>query len=235
MTQMKLGASHIGGSLFKSVATSVLALTALTGGVMLSVGEVKAGNVVNYTDLGIDFTDTLTVIQAPTYTGGGPVLNTEIDLELTGALYPSPQKQIDTDFNGPLDAPATSIYKLTKTGFESGTTNSPDVWFSGIGLSVLPVPGDNPTARKQVYSDAALTNLIADITTGSSSPIVMLPNKYNMIWIVDTYNAGPNAKIDAVVNAAVDYVPGPLPILGAGAAFGFSRKLRGRIKASRTA
>jgi len=28
-------------------------------------------------------------------------------------------------------------------------------------------------------------------------------------------------------------VPGPLPILGAGAAFGFSRKLRGRIKAAR--
>ena len=28
---------------------------------------------------------------------------------------------------------------------------------------------------------------------------------------------------------------GPLPILGAGAAFGFSRKLRSRIKAARTA
>jgi hypothetical protein len=29
--------------------------------------------------------------------------------------------------------------------------------------------------------------------------------------------------------------PGPLPILGAGAAFGFSRKLRSRIKGARTA
>jgi hypothetical protein len=29
--------------------------------------------------------------------------------------------------------------------------------------------------------------------------------------------------------------PGPLPILGAGAAFGFTRKLRGRIKATRIA
>ena len=29
--------------------------------------------------------------------------------------------------------------------------------------------------------------------------------------------------------------PGPLPLLGAGAAFGFSRKLRGRIKASSAA
>jgi hypothetical protein len=32
--------------------------------------------------------------------------------------------------------------------------------------------------------------------------------------------------------AATSSVPGPLPILGAGAAFGFSRKLRSRIKAA---
>lgn len=38
----------------------------------------------------------------------------------------------------------------------------------------------------------------------------------------------------AYVNAFYQ-TPGPLPVLGAGVAFGFSRKLRQRIKASRTA
>jgi hypothetical protein len=38
----------------------------------------------------------------------------------------------------------------------------------------------------------------------------------------------------AGLNSIDDFhqVPGPLPILGAGAAFGLSRKLRSRIKAS---
>lgn len=36
------------------------------------------------------------------------------------------------------------------------------------------------------------------------------------------------------VNAKVTYVPAPLPLLGVGAAFGYSRKLRKRIKARKT-
>lgn len=54
------------------------------------------------------------------------------------------------------------------------------------------------------------------------------------LWIRDTWSSyGPgNGNIDAITNT---YVPGPLPVLGAGAAFGFSRKLRSRIKASSAA
>lgn len=36
------------------------------------------------------------------------------------------------------------------------------------------------------------------------------------------------------VSASINIVPGPLPLLGVGAAFGFSRKLRKRIKGSKT-
>jgi len=52
------------------------------------------------------------------------------------------------------------------------------------------------------------------------------------IWVRDTYSAGSGDVLDTVTNT-FETVPGPLPILGAGAAFGFSRKLRGRIKAAR--
>ncbi|MEB3335489.1 MAG: hypothetical protein VKP70_10955, partial [Cyanobacteriota bacterium] len=42
------------------------------------------------------------------------------------------------------------------------------------------------------------------------------------------------AGLDGVnaITQTVSQVPGPLPILGAGAAFGFSRKLRARIKSA---
>ncbi len=48
-------------------------------------------------------------------------------------------------------------------------------------------------------------------------------------WIKDTFIPG-DGSIDNAQNTV--RTPGPLPILGAGAAFGFSRKLRGRIKAT---
>lgn len=45
--------------------------------------------------------------------------------------------------------------------------------------------------------------------------------------------AATNDGIQSIQNTVVQTaVPGPLPLLGAGAAFGFSRKLRSRIKAS---
>ncbi len=57
------------------------------------------------------------------------------------------------------------------------------------------------------------------------------PVDYQLLNIEVAWNTG-----DGIIdNATNNYKqsPGPLPILGAGAAFGFSRKLRGRIKASR--
>lgn len=51
--------------------------------------------------------------------------------------------------------------------------------------------------------------------------------------VVTPGNAGPNGFTNTVTQStfgAPDPVPGPLPLLGAAAAFGFSRKLRARIK-----
>jgi hypothetical protein len=51
------------------------------------------------------------------------------------------------------------------------------------------------------------------------------------IWVKDSWTVSGAAEVDNITNTF--QTPGPLPILGAGAAFGFSRKLRGRIKAAR--
>lgn len=256
MTQMKLGASQIGGRLFKSAATSALALSALAGGVMLSGGEAQAAflcngsaqsDTITYNDtfLGITFTDTVSVNPTSTFcpqnSAGALIPGTIVDIEPTGLNWnQGSQKLIDTDFNLPgvtnhLNFNAESRYQVTKSGVKLGTTMPVDVWFDRVGLSVSQGVG-LPTVDKIIYSDSGFTNKIAEILNVAPGPTVYasLPNKYSTIYIKDVYNANALNTIDSVKNELRD-VPGPLPILGAGAAFGFSRKLRGRIKAARTA
>jgi hypothetical protein len=74
--------------------------------------------------------------------------------------------------------------------------------------------------------------VILSVTGSGFVPTVNLP-RATTYYFKDTYSANGGA-IDNFQNT-IRATPGPLPILGAGAVFGFSRKLRGRIKASRTA
>ena len=89
---------------------------------------------------------------------------------------------------------------------------------------------NNPSVNKKIYSDSGLTNLICDITIGPSANQTCNISG-QQIWVQDTWFSG-----QGVDNFSNDFqqVPGPLPILGIGAAFGFSRKLRKRIKGSGT-
>ena len=63
----------------------------------------------------------------------------------------------------------------------------------------------------------------------------MLPlHGYQDLYIIDTLNPGTNGVIFRYANGfRQERVPGPLPLLAAGTAFGFSRKLRRRLQASR--
>lgn len=169
------------------------------------------------------FTNHATVIATPD--------NTFVNLEGTGLNWPFAQQQIDTDFNVPLAGnytgpEVTSIYKVV---------TDPSTAFNGIDLSASGV--GNFTVKKEVFSDETLTTKIAELNlTGSGFvPVVPIPAT-SQIWIKDTFDNPVigQSSIDNVQNT-LRSCPGPLPLLGAGAAFGFSRKLRGRIKASRTA
>jgi hypothetical protein len=51
-------------------------------------------------------------------------------------------------------------------------------------------------------------------------------------WVLDP-NTGDISSISNTFNQKKSSVPGPLPLLGAGAAFGFSRRIRSRIKGAR--
>jgi hypothetical protein len=112
-----------------------------------------------------------------------------------------------------------------------------------LGVDVNAIGTYSVSVTKDVYTALGGT-LLGSITftqTGAGSsktPELDLWPTYELknLYIVDSYTVtGGNAAIDKITNTYNSEVPGPLPILGAGAAFGFSRKLRNRIKAARTA
>jgi hypothetical protein len=87
---------------------------------------------------------------------------------------------------------------------------------------------------KEIFSDQNYTNLIGSVNslTGLQQTLNLTNQSLVKIYVKDTVTVNANGVLDTVTNTF--QTPGPLPILGAGAAFGFSRKLRSRIKAART-
>ena len=156
---------------------------------------------------------------------------TNVNYELTSLFYPLAQTQIDTDFNAPYAGGLLVGPTYTVQGLHDTLIDGIDIAAAGIG---------NFTVKKEVWLSDPTPNFTAtpytilNLTGAGFVPVVDLP-KSPQIWMRDTYNnpvAG-QSSIDNVQNTV--RTPGPLAILGAGTAFGFSRKLRGRIKASRTA
>jgi len=76
-------------------------------------------------------------------------------------------------------------------------------------------------------------NTASDKPDGTLKPLVGFGTT---IYVVDTYTStNGTSQITGITNSfttksQTSEVPGPLPLLGAGAAFGFSRKLRNRVK-----
>jgi hypothetical protein len=226
--------------LLKVAASSALALSAVTCGITLSTtgaqAQVTPGvTSVSYTDIGVDFTDTIELVNGGTHTG-------IVDLELTGMLYPDAQKWVDIDYDPALTQNDTIIYRINKTGKLAGTQIPVKVWFDKVSLNLNGMPGQDPlilpTVKKEVFAvDPSTPGAlpIATLMTDTAAGYIdaSLPNMYSHLWIKDTVT--PNGgSVDNVINDFRN-VPGPFPILGAGAAFGFSRKVRSRVKAARTA
>jgi hypothetical protein len=110
-------------------------------------------------------------------------------------------------------------------------------------LSQIPsLPVGPYTTTKEVFLTPftgvpilTLTNNEVPFNTGSQNASGLISG--STIYVRDkwTIPTGSNTIIDAIQNnyTQTDHVPGPLPLLGAGAAFGFSRRIRSRIKGAR--
>jgi hypothetical protein len=104
--------------------------------------------------------------------------------------------------------------------------------------------GGNTTVVKNLPNGYIVGTL--DSQNGANVPPKVFTGDFTSIAVIDDYsivkNAGDTIVLDRFVNSFTQRstfipppsdVPGPLPVLGAGAAFGFSRRLRSRLKAAR--
>jgi hypothetical protein len=85
------------------------------------------------------------------------------------------------------------------------------------------IQSNNPSVNKKIYSDSSFTTQICDITIGPAANQTCNISG-QQIWVKDTWANGQG--VDSFANDYQQSVPAPLPILGAGAAFGSIRKLR---------
>jgi hypothetical protein len=148
-------------------------------------------------------------------------------------MQPGPTWELDLDFS--LDRSAS----LSPTGnldYKIIITD-PTQFFNTATLSTpLSAAGDY-AVNKKFYTDASFTS---EITAWAlSNPAPANPDATSIggqeIFVRDSWSIpiGSSAIIDSIQNNYTQHVPGPLPLLGAGAAFGFSRRIRSRIKGAR--
>ena len=223
MFQSLAESSRANGQRRRAFSRSSLVLTAMASGVVLSAGVAQAapgpfpcnGSVGGFT---------YTTITQPT------ILQPGGTCEFTSP-FPN-QISSDVDFQDNLQDVTGGIYAYSVTrddGFfflEARVDSDTD----GIGGTTSVV--------KEIFGDYdpgtnTFSNLLGtDISTNGSQAVISLTNqKLSKIYVRDTYSSFGTTRLDNMTNTF--NVPGPLPVLGAGAAFGFSRKLRGRIKATR--
>ena len=144
---------------------------------------------------------------------------------------------VDVNFGPPtVTGPVAGSY------WYSLTSISPYPEFHSVSMNMDIGGLQQATATKNIYSAAPISGvfdpatLIGSVTsTGGATAFVDLSNKtLSTIYVSDSYSISDSTSLNSISNN-FRATPGPLPVLGAGAAFGFSRKLRGRIKACRTA
>lgn len=149
---------------------------------------------------------------------------------VVSAVEPNPGDYL---FN--LDKPFTSsAFDFT---YEA-TTTAANLVFSDVDI--------NSNANSFANPPSVLTGTYT--FTGANSPIVLKSTNGSpasaavnggptTITVNNNYD-GTGGSIDSMQNSfhqTSDKVPGPLPLLGAGAAFGFSRRLRSRMQGARFA
>lgn len=147
---------------------------------------------------------------------------------------------VDLDFHPAASFNGSIVYKIEVVGCQASTDPNACSYpyqgptFTGVQLVSGRQPG---TTVQKIYGTGwDGTNTI----TGVIDTLDLInniedhgPASGKTLYVQDIWTASPGNTIDNI-NNNFSQVPGPLPILGIGAAFGFSRKLRKRIKGSET-
>lgn len=102
-----------------------------------------------------------------------------------------------------------------------------------LNIRVSDTSLDSVVTKKVTPLTGPLTDISRTISTeGPTQTSYTVADQVNFLQVLDTWTVAANGNLTSFNNVfrqSIE-VPGPLPILGAGMAFGFSRKLRSRIK-----
>jgi hypothetical protein len=148
----------------------------------------------------------------------------DLGSSLVSAVEPVPGAHIfnlDKDFTStPFDF--TYVAMITKPG---SVFDLVDLDSDAIGFA------NPPSELEATYTFTGGNSPIMLTSTNGSSSVAPVTGGPTKITVNNRYN-GAGGAIDTLENSfrQTHTVPGPLPLLGAGAAFGFSRNLRKRIK-----
>jgi hypothetical protein len=203
----------------RSALPKVLVGAALLGGVALSSNPANAAfctfGVAGTCQANTDYTigdKVFNFTQLPT-AGAGSIVGTVINPD----LY-----TLAVEFDPDLSGPAVGSFGYTV----SVALGSPSL-INGISLNV----------DDQLPNTSAVVKTVDGIiNVPRGSVVALVPT--SSISVLDTYTVPAGNDLVSFSNAIRQTsvtVPGPLPLLGAGAAFGFSRKLRTRVKAAKSA
>jgi len=145
------------------------------------------------------------------------------DPDYTGDLW-----NVNTDFEPVAGTPGSSgivAYSLgiTPAGQAAGWS------FKEVSLGV-DHGGSGVTVTKAIDDGTPIVSV-------DGAEIEGIPLSGTALSVRDTWEVGQNGALVSFSNTfqQTNEVPGPLPLLGAGAAFGFSRRLRRRIRSGSTA
>lgn len=214
MTQAKTTTFRSGRHFSQFITSSTLAAAVLAGGSLLNAGGAHAAQLCSPSASGL-----FTISMLDTTAGNAPTDNPPCQLNSLGTMA-----TVDTKWlAGQIDTSGSFQYSISSTEKFTEFSLNTNIAFSQIG-----------TVRKDIYSDAGFMNLIGTGTSTNGNSVVftaLSDQTLNTIYVKDTYSFSGGTQLNSISNN-LKVTPGPLPILGAGASFAFSRKLRRRIKAS---
>lgn len=145
---------------------------------------------------------------------------------------------VDVDFIPDLSTPPVNPWGILEYDLTIDPLPLNNQYFLEGGLAIIGPPVGDPQFKVKKFA-TGLPMLMADETDPQVSAI--FDDGLKTISVRDEYlvtmgsiNSFQNS-FTQIARTEPDRVPGPLPLLGAGAAFGFSRRLRTRVLAARGA
>ncbi len=137
---------------------------------------------------------------------------------------------VNVNFNPVIPPPTIGSYTydlgITQAGIDAGHR------FADVALGV-DHQGGGQVVTKTVVGGGNPNPVLISLDGAEIGPIPLSGTSITVTdsWVLDQ-NAGSVSSISNTYTQTSS-VPGPLPLLGAGAAFGFSRRIRSRIKGAR--